>query len=253
MKLDCVLTAVNDNPLYIDFIPIFIKTWKKLYPTVDVKIILISNQIPEKFLQFKDHIILFEPIKNVLTSFTSQFIRLLYPCILNYKNGVLITDMDMLPMNRSYYTKNIEKYDDSKFIYYRENVCFNTKEIAMCYNVALPKTWSEIFNIKSLEDIKQRIILVNDNTKIIEGHGKQGWCTDQSTLYKDVNRWHKKTQNFVCLKESQTGFCRLDRPKFSKLDDKISKNITSGIYSDYHLHRPMNQYEKLNWDIHNLL
>ena len=253
MKLDCVLTAVNDNPLYIDFIPIFIKTWKKLYPTVDVKIILISNQIPEKFLQFKDHIILFEPIKNVLTSFTSQFIRLLYPCILNYKNGVLITDMDMLPMNRSYYTKNIEKYDDSKFIYYRENICFDNKEIAMCYNVALPKTWSEIFNIKTLEDIKQRIILINDNTKIIEGHGRQGWCTDQLTLYKSVKRWHKETKNFVCLKESQTGYCRLDRITFTKLDRIISKNITSGIYSDYHLHRPMNQYEKLNWDIHNLL
>ena len=36
MKLDSVLTAVNVNPIYIDFIPIFIKTWKKLYPTVDV-------------------------------------------------------------------------------------------------------------------------------------------------------------------------------------------------------------------------
>ena len=32
MKLDCVLTAVNDNRLYLDFVPIFIKTWNKLYP-----------------------------------------------------------------------------------------------------------------------------------------------------------------------------------------------------------------------------
>ena len=32
MKLDCVLTAVNENELYLDFIPIFIKTWNKLYP-----------------------------------------------------------------------------------------------------------------------------------------------------------------------------------------------------------------------------
>ena len=55
----------------------------------------------------KNNIIIFEPIKNILTSFTSQFIRLLYPCILNYKNGVLITDMDMLPMNNTYYTENI--------------------------------------------------------------------------------------------------------------------------------------------------
>jgi hypothetical protein len=107
MILDCVLTSVNTNPLYIDFIPIFVKTWNRLYPNVDVKIILIADEIPEQFLEYKNNIILFKPIDNVLTSFTSQFIRVLYPCILNYKNGILITDMDMLPMNRTYYTKNI--------------------------------------------------------------------------------------------------------------------------------------------------
>lgn len=32
MILDCVLTSVNTNPLYIDFIPIFVKTWNRLYP-----------------------------------------------------------------------------------------------------------------------------------------------------------------------------------------------------------------------------
>ena len=74
MKLDCVLTAVNKNKLYIDFIPLFVKTWNKLYPGVDVKIILIANRIPIRFKNYKDNIILFEPIKNVSTSFTSQLL-----------------------------------------------------------------------------------------------------------------------------------------------------------------------------------
>ena len=51
MKLDCVITSVNNNDLYIDFIPLFIKTWKKLYPDVDVKIILIDDNILSYFLQ----------------------------------------------------------------------------------------------------------------------------------------------------------------------------------------------------------
>jgi hypothetical protein len=50
MILDCVLTSVNLNPLYIDFIPIFVKTWNKLYPNVDVKIILVGDEIPEQFM-----------------------------------------------------------------------------------------------------------------------------------------------------------------------------------------------------------
>ena len=62
MKLDCVLTAVNEKELYLDFIPIFIKTWNKLYPGVDVKIILIAKKIPERMLSYKDNIIIFEPI-----------------------------------------------------------------------------------------------------------------------------------------------------------------------------------------------
>lgn len=95
MKLDCVLTSVNEKQLYLYFVPIFIKTWNKLYPTVSVKIVLIMNTIPQELQEYKDNIILFEPIDNVKTSFTSQIIRLLYPCILDYENGVLITDIDM--------------------------------------------------------------------------------------------------------------------------------------------------------------
>ena len=100
MKLDCVLTATNEKKIYLDFVPIFIKTWNKLYPDVDVLIILIAESIPDDLLIYKKNIKLFNPIQNVLTSFTAQFIRLLYPCLLNYENGVLITDMDMLPMNQ---------------------------------------------------------------------------------------------------------------------------------------------------------
>ena len=57
MKLDCVLTATNENDRYIHFIPIFIATWKKLYPNIDVKIVLIAESIPEKFLQYSNNII----------------------------------------------------------------------------------------------------------------------------------------------------------------------------------------------------
>ena len=117
MKLDCVLTAVNEKQIYIDFIPFFIKAWKKLYPLVDIKIILVADKIPDNFLKYKNNIILFKPLDNIFTAYISQYIRLLYPCILKYKNGVLITDIDMIPMNKTYYTVNIEKHDNDKFIY----------------------------------------------------------------------------------------------------------------------------------------
>ena len=259
MILDCVLTSVNTNPLYIDFIPIFVKTWNKLYPKVDVKIILIADEIPEQFLEYKNNIILFKPIDNVLTSFTSQFIRLLYPCILNYKNGILITDMDMLPMNRTYYTKNVELFDNSKFIYYRGDACFEYKQIAMCYNIATNEVWRDIFKINNIEDIRNYILNVSNNTIIKEGHANEGWSTDQLVLYEKVMNWNLRTNNLICLDENKTGYRRLCRGSYNEInniinnDENIINNIQNGLYTDFHCCRPMKDYSYINYKVFSLL
>ena len=250
MKLDCVLSAVNENELYLDFIPIFIKTWNKLYPTVDVKIILIAEKIPEKYLEYKNNLILFKPIQNVLTSFTSQIIRLFYPCILNYKNGVMITDIDMIPMNRTYYTEHIKNYDNNKFIYLRENICSEINQIAMCYNVAVPNVWKEIFQINSIENIIETITSIFCNNIIKEGQGNIGWSIDQEYLYNRIMSWNKG--NFIRLNEKETKFNRLNRDTF-RLSDNLKNNISNGIYSDYHCYRPMSKYHEINYEIFNVL
>lgn len=247
MKLDCVLTSVNEVEMYINFIPYFIKTWKKLYPNIDIKIILISNKIPDKFSEYEKYIILFNPIQNISTVFISQYIRILYPAILDYKNGIMITDIDIIPMNRTYYEKNIENIGNDKFIYMR-NVLLETKEIAICYNVALNKTWSEICKIKTLTDIEERLI-----KKSKEGIS---WSTDQQDLYKNVNEWNNITNNFVILNDNKTGFCRLDRGMKIKMKinyDSVKNKIRNGFYSDYHCLRPFTEHEKINNIIYDLL
>lgn len=247
MKLDCVLTSVNEKEMYIDFIPFFVKAWKILYPSVDVKIILIANEIPKKFIDYKNNIILFTPIKNVLTGFTSQFIRLLYPGILKFNNGILITDIDIIPMNKYYFTRHIHKYDNNKFIYYRENVCFDIQQISICYNVALAKTWSDIFKINSIDDIKNRLTEIFKNYNVMDGIGNKGWGIDQVKLYQRVFEWNKKTNNFVFLKEKETKFKRLNRNSFHFNElNRLKDKIKNGKYTDYHCYRPMNKYKKIN-------
>lgn len=251
MKLDCVLTAVNENPMYIDFVPIFIKTWNKLYPDVRVKIILIAKKIPKDLILHKDNIILFEPIQDVSTSFTSQFIRNLYPCILNYKNAVMITDIDNLPMNRTFFTKNIENISDNKWINLRD--CKTSNEICMMWQVAKPDTWKQVFHIHNLQDIKDTLISVNNTINYVDGHGCSGWCTDQEFLYEKVMKWNEKTKNYIFLKDKNTGFRRWDGRGFTSLDSIGKKEIAEGKYSDYHALRPMSRYSDINWQIYNLL
>lgn len=246
MKLDCILTAVNENKLFIDFIPYFIKCWSKLYPNVDVKVVLIANTIPKDLLIFKDNIILFVPEKNISTCFISQYIRLLYPAILsNYENGIMITDIDIVPANRYYFTKNIKKFDNSNFIYMR-NVLIDRKEFAMCYNVASYKTWSNIFGINKIEDIYLRLRQRNSEIKYKNGHGNAGWNTDQLDLYLYVKIWNDKTHKLIILNDKKTGFNRLNRHRFRLDETNIFSNITNSIYSDYYCYRPFKRYKEIN-------
>ena len=65
MKIDCVLTSCNLNKKYTDFIPLFIKSWEKTHPTIDIKIVLICDEIPTYLDNWKKYIIQFKEIKNI--------------------------------------------------------------------------------------------------------------------------------------------------------------------------------------------
>lgn len=252
MKLDCVLSAVNDNPVYVEFVPFFIDAWNKLYPKVHIIVILVMTEIPSILEKYKENLILFSPISSVNTSFISQYVRLLYPCILNYKNGIMITDIDMIPMNRVYYTQHIETIDSNKFIYFRGNECMNVKQLAMCYNVATAETWRNIFNIKSIHDIQTRLSTVYKTSNYVLY--RTGWFTDQVDLYTYVMQWNTTTGNLVRLHDKDTAFNRLDRGrKFDIHSETIKENIQNGAYTDYHCLRPFNEYKNINYQIYELL
>jgi hypothetical protein len=164
----------------------------------------------------------------------------------------MITDIDMIPMNRTYYTKNIENIDNNKFIYLRD-VCFNDcKQIAMCYNVGLSNTWASIFNINSISDIYQRLIDVYKNINYIDGQGGSGWSTDQIDFYNYVINWNKNTNNFIILNDRNTGFNRLNRDTFI-VNQQLENLIQNGYYSDYHCYRPYSKYKDINDKILDLL
>ena len=66
----------------------------------------------------------------------------------------MITDMDMLPMNPSYYCNGLDIFSKDDFIYYRY---IDGNQIYMCYNAAHPSVWKKVFNVDSVENIIQKI------------------------------------------------------------------------------------------------
>ena len=240
MKVGTILTASNLNPLYSQFIPNFIKAWNILFPEADVVVVLIADNIPEELKNYEKNIRLFKPVEGVHTAFQAQCIRLLYPRHIERDEGVLITDMDMLPINRSYYADSIKDIPDDTFVTYRD-VCLPT-EIAMCYNIATPKVWTGVFGKSTTESLLQswHASTVYDGT-----HGGNGWGTDQQILLKKFNAW---SGSKVTLNDRITKFNRLDRSyHLTFLDkEKLKRTIQSGFYVDYHCLRPYSRYTEIN-------
>lgn len=265
MKLDCVITSCNLSPLYCDFIPFFISAWNKLYPDVDIVIVLICEEIPTNLKEYAKYIRVFKPIEGISTAFISQYIRVLYPAILNYTGAVVITDMDIIPMNRRYFRAPLKDIKEDSFVYY-ETVDLQDRDMYMiCYTMASSSTWSEITGITTIEEIETRIKEVNRAIKYVDGHGNVGWNTDQKHLYKYVNKWNQKKERFVKIPIDVTKYCRLDRRvsinlynKFDKddpaqLTDDMLLRIANEEFTDYHCYRPYKQYKLLNDKILDIL
>ena len=191
-RFDCVLTAVNNNADYIQYIPNFIKTWSFLFPEVDIKIIFINDELLPELKPFEQYITLFKPISNIDTVYIAQNIRIYYPAIIN-KKGVLITDIDIYPLNRNYFEKpTVLNTLSNTFISYRPKNCVGNDQIALCYNMASSHIWSIITGVKGINDVRKKLI---DNYP--RNYGvyspppldwlKHGWFKDQEQLYKMVN------------------------------------------------------------------
>jgi len=240
MKIGTVMTATDLNPLYSDFIPSFVKAWKAVLPEADVHIVLVADEIPDSLKEWSVHLILSKPIPGMLTAFQAQCIRLLYPRQVTRDEGVLITDMDMLPGNRNYYVEGAAHGDSDSFVVYRD-VCF-PGEIAMCYNVAHPKIWTSMFGNEDSDVILRRWYA---ETKYDGQHGGVGWGTDQVKFKQIFDQWdgHK-----VVLNDALTQFTRLDRIHPWDFVNRVHlrNTLLTGFFCDYHCLRPYSENKEIN-------
>lgn len=240
MKIGTIVTATDTNPVYIDFIPGFIKAWSILVPEADIVIVLIADSLPQSLHPYSDHIVVYPPIAGIHTAFQAQCIRLLYPREITRDEGVLITDMDMFPMSRCYYVDSVQNIPNDHFVVYRD-VCL-PDDIPMCYNVAHPSTWTNMFGSEPTDTLLHRWYSGSD----YDGeHGGKGWGTDQSVLLHSFNNWDGPK---TILNDETTQFQRLDRSCMWQFQDKdnLRKKIQTGVYADYHCLRPYTKHKQMN-------
>ena len=246
MKLGTVVSAVNLNPRYTQFVGQFIKAWTTLFPEIRLIIVLVAEEIPDELRQYESYLHLFPAPEGVSDVLVSQCIRLLWPRFLDGNDGVLITDIDMMPMSRPYYVKPIAGISSDTVVIYRTNGVFvggNPREIFMCYVCASPMTWRGLFGDESHEDVLRRWSSNSD------------WSTDQTELTKAYRAWNGPK---ITLADGQTGFRRLCRSFLERVRgtperelfenrDFMRRLVWAEYFTDYHVpsndtHGDVNDY-----------
>jgi len=255
MKLTCALVSCNRNPLYFDFWPLVKHAWNEIVG-IKAKCILIADEKPPGFEDDED-IILFPSFDDLSDVFISQCIRLLYPALLE-EEGVIISDMDVIPTCRWWYQDTVKSYPKDSFITYRM-VMERHQEVPLCYNAASSKVWGELFDIKSLDDVKLKLKKWWDDIFYDGQHDRIGWNKDKKLLWNYLHSYfsEEKNEKWIRLKDYQTYFQRLDR----SLPNLIHWNLTGALvnqiinhnFTDYHMLRPQSIYKKQNNNIYNFL
>jgi len=223
MKLTTVLGSVNLNPNYYLFIPKQIKFWRR--HGIRFIAVIAGDYIPKELLPYSANIFLWKKNKEINSVFLGQHLRIYYPALLDLPEDELcmITDMDMLPIQKDFYTNDLKHFKQEDFIYYRDIL---DNQIIMCYNAAHPKTWAKVFNINSEADI-ERTINETYHSSYTGIPNSLGWFIDQEIMYKNLF-------NFPNLKILNRPIKRLETWTLKQMlkNKKINLN-----FNDVHFHR----------------
>lgn len=237
MKIDFVLTAGNLNHHYLQIFPLIHQVWKKRF-NLDCYLILVATEIPDYLIHLKDSIILFKPMENINDIYVAQVIRILYPALYPNKN-ILITDLDIIPVNKQYFIKPVKKLEQNFFVSYTDRY-IKQEMLAICFNLAPGYVYSKMFNVLTLEDIKNKLIEWY-NPDYTGRKNCPGWYTDQKQLYR---HFYKYQGNKKILNDKIIGFKRLnnrtrDKQYIVKNFNDILNNIEK--YSDIHCIKPFSK------------
>lgn len=227
MKIDRVIVSSDENEIYLPFWPLIAKAWKDM--GIQPTLALIAHKGAKVDTSIGD-VIYFEPIQGIPTSFFAQVIRLLLP--IYFENDIcLLSDIDMLPLNKAYFVDSIKKYSDDCFVTFRDQASdfyIKNNMFPMCYNVAKGSVFQEVFKISDPQTIPRRIKYWY--------RARHGWYTDEIMLGKYLNSWEAK--QFRLIKLGHKVKRRIDRGRWEYNETLLKE----GYYIDSHLLRPYSQY-----------
>jgi hypothetical protein len=227
LELKRVILATNDDPKYIQFWPVAARIWQAmgLRPTLA----LIADEDCPIDTSLGD-VIRFTPLPDVPESLQAQIIRLFLPALFP-DEGCLVSDIDMLPVRRSYFFDGAANCPEEAFLVYRGLTPNCEPRYPMCYIAGKGNLFGSIFGISNRQDIAKTIYEW--------ASWGYGWNTDELLLYDFLNAWENRGGHVVRLNHEVGP--RIDRDFWP---DSITV-IDISQYIDCHCQRPYSAHKEL--------
>ena len=235
MKLAAALVACNENPKYLEFWPVVKHAWWHVVG-IPAIMVYVGEELPED-LKNDPAVIHFPPIPGWPTATQAQVIRLLYPALLKADGAVVISDMDIIPMQKNFFVDGFAQFREDQFVSLR-GIDEGNKQVYMCYVGATPATWGKMFSVTSDMDICAHLSRLSAMVAADGKHNGEGWFTDQLILYNQVKIWLQSDSSKVGLIPWTAEIPRLDRAnpeEWLNTNDEFLQRLRTSHYVDFHM------------------
>ncbi len=248
MRIGRVLMACDLNREYLGYWPWTRRAWLEMVG-IEPLLVLIADEheIPPD-LRDDEYVVSFAPIDGVHTALQAQCVRLLYPAVVHTPDAVLVSDIDLYPLRASYFLEPVEALDARHFVSYRD-VYLDREMVSMLFNAALPDTWSEIFDVTTIDDVRSTLETWTSGLEYDGRRAWPGWYTDQRLLYEALTRWPEASQRWWVMDDEFTRYRQLDRLELER-EDGLSQARIEDLrrleYSDYVCLFPYDDHRQIN-------
>jgi hypothetical protein len=238
MKIDKVIHSSDNNPLYLDFWSSVSKVWKEKF---NVEPVLVY--IDDEDVEIDDScgsVIRIKPIENIPIYLQTLWVRYWLPST-EPETTWMISDIDMFPISKEYFLRQIEKIDDNKYVHL--NPCIDQYgTLPSCYHVAKGKKFTEVLELPKSWEESLRMVYDSNLGSDPGSHlaGKNCWFADERYANLKIVKYAKKWDLVFLERTGGQNGRRIDRGNWSY----NPKLVEDGWYIDSHSIRPYNRYKK---------
>lgn len=221
MKVDYVVISSDDNPMYKEFYEIVAKRWLDMgYKTYYINI-TDNDEIYENEYGVVHKI---KSLDFISTGFQSQVARLFSSKFI--EGNIMMSDIDMLPINSEYYNQYVNELTDSNVIIYSGQPYGNVPYYPMCYVLSNSKNFRKYLEIEDMN--------FSEYCKMLSDKYGQAWNTDENFMYDKFQNYKEN----LLVKSDRDFSRRIDRGNWVYNLELLEK----GHYIDSHMLRPYKEY-----------